>query len=258
MQVGSVTERATAMRSPVNWSLLGLVIQRASYGYELVQRFERAYGEALELSSPSQIYTALDILARHGLIELLPAEQAELSRQPKPHYRATPAGIEAYGEWLVAHFRREQRRSRLFVHQVSVLPARAALAVIERCEHECLKAATATSTAGKGRQAGDCARLAECLLDEEQRLTIDAHLAWIEYARRQLLADAASTSAPAPARTPASARTPAPASIQAAARTGSPRPAAAQTRGEASVVRTPARAQARANADSGARRRSAA
>src|SRR5258708_7307432 len=96
MQVGSVTERATAMRSPVNWSLLGLVIQRASYGYELVQRFERAYGEALELSSPSQIYTALDILARHRLIELLPpSESAEHSRQPKPHYRATAAGIEA-------------------------------------------------------------------------------------------------------------------------------------------------------------------
>jgi DNA-binding PadR family transcriptional regulator len=244
------------MRSPVNWSLLGLVIQRASYGYELVQRFERAYGEALELSSPSQIYTALDILARHGLIELLPpSEQAELSRQPKPHYRATAAGIEAYGDWLVAHFRREQRRSRLFVHQVSVLPARAALAVIERCEHECLTAATATSTAAGSRQAGDSARLAECLLGEERRLVIDAHLAWIEYARRQLLADAASSPAPASARTAASAR------MQAPARAGSAR-SAVQTRSEAGVVRTPARAQARANADSGARagarRRSAA
>jgi DNA-binding PadR family transcriptional regulator len=177
------------MRSPVNWSLLGLVIQRASYGYELVQRFERAYGEALELSSPSQIYTALDILVRHGLIELLPPPHtAEHSRQPKPHYRSTAAGRKAYVDWLVAHLRREQRRSRLFVRQVAVLPAEDALAVIERCERECLKAATATPTATEGEHAGDCAQLAASLIDEEQRLVIDAHLAWIEYARRQLRA----------------------------------------------------------------------
>ena len=51
------------MRSPINWALLGLVIQRPSYGYELVQRFERTYEDALELSSPSQVYTALDALS---------------------------------------------------------------------------------------------------------------------------------------------------------------------------------------------------
>ena len=63
------------MRSPLNWALLGLVIQRPSYGYELVQRFERTYEDALELSSPSQVYTALDALRRRSLIEELPAEE---------------------------------------------------------------------------------------------------------------------------------------------------------------------------------------
>ena len=177
------------MRSPINWSLLGLVIQKPSYGYELVQRFERAYGEALELSSPSQIYTALDILERHGLIELLPpSEAAELSRQPKPHYRVTPSGVTEYVDWLVSHVQTEQRRSRLFVHQIGVLPPHEALAVVERCERECLKAATAR--AGQGAE-GEAARnsaagLAMRLIDEEQRLVIDARLAWIEYARREL------------------------------------------------------------------------
>lgn len=40
------------MRSPLNWALLGLVIQRPSYGYELVQRFERIYEDALEPPAP--------------------------------------------------------------------------------------------------------------------------------------------------------------------------------------------------------------
>ncbi len=190
MGAGVVTERgAAAMRSPVNWSLLGLVIQRSSYGYELVQRFERMYGEALELSSPSQIYTALDILERRGLIELLPApETAELSRQPKPHYRVTPVGVGAYVDWLVSHVQNEQRRSRLFVHQIAVLPPLEALEVIERCEQACLKAATAAPAVSSDRQAGEGGQLAMRLIDEEQRLVIGARLAWIEYARRELRA----------------------------------------------------------------------
>lgn len=176
---------AAAMRSPINWSLLGLVIQRASYGYELIQRFERAYGGALELSSPSQIYAALDVLERRGLVEQLPAtETNESSRQPKPHYRVTAVGRAAYVDWLVSHVQNEQRRSLLFVHQIAVLPPADALEVIERCERECLKAATAEI--GRKSEDPDQTRLASRLADEETRLAIDARLAWIEYARRHL------------------------------------------------------------------------
>ena len=38
---------ATPMRSPVNWALLGLIIERPSYAYNLAQRFERRYGDTL-------------------------------------------------------------------------------------------------------------------------------------------------------------------------------------------------------------------
>jgi DNA-binding PadR family transcriptional regulator len=176
------------------------VIQRPSYGYELVQRFERTYGDALELSSASQIYTALDVLEKRGLIELVPPEElGETVRQPKPHYRVTPQGMAGYTSWLVAHVADEQRRSRLFAHQIAVLPPREALAVIDRCERECLSAATAAPLAGEGGEGA--ARLAERLIDEEERLVIDARLAWVEYARRQL-----SAAAGAPAARPKRAR----------------------------------------------------
>lgn len=140
----------------------------------------------------SQIYTALDTLERRGLIELLPPEDtAEPSRQPKPHYRVTSAGMSGYVDWLVSHVQDERRRSRLFAHQIAALPAQDALAVIERCERECLRAAT-TAPVGKKRQARETveslAHLAERLIDEEERLVIGARLAWIEYARRELRA----------------------------------------------------------------------
>jgi DNA-binding PadR family transcriptional regulator len=193
---------AAAMRSPVGWALLGLVIERPSYGYELMQRFERTYGNVLELSSPSQIYVALDTLGRKGLIEELPPEgpAAAVVRQPKPHYRATAAGLRGYQEWLIAQMRSERRRTRLFARQLAALEPGAALATIERYEYACLQEAR-EAPAGGGREpavaadggeepahAAGAAGLAARLVCEEERLAVGARLAWVEYARREFTA----------------------------------------------------------------------
>ncbi len=186
----AASERGAAMRSPLNWALLGLVIQRPSYGYELVRRFERAYADAIELSSPSQIYTALDALQRRSLVEELPVREVlELVRQPKPHYRATAEGVHGYQEWLIAHAGDERRRSRLFACQLAALAPPAALAVIERYEQACLREASGTSLAGAGEHSLDSASaLADRLVCEKDRLAMGARLQWIEYARRELRA----------------------------------------------------------------------
>jgi len=190
---------APAMRSPISWALLGLVIQRPSYGYELVQRFERTYEDALELSSPSQIYTALDTLARRSLIEKLPADDAapDALRQPKPHYGATAAGVRGYQDWLIAQVHEERRRSRLFARQLAVLAPRAALAVIERYEQACLEEAKRTPIATADHTSDDGASgLASRLVCEEDRLAVGARLSWIEYARREFRGLAAGQSPP--------------------------------------------------------------
>lgn len=181
-----------AMRSPINWALLGLVIQRPSYGYELVQRFERTYGEAIELSSPSQIYTALDSLARRELIETMhPDGEHDFGggRQPKPHYRATATGAREYEQWLVCQLQQERQRSRMFAQQLAALAPSAGMSVLERCERGLLAQARAPAPAaedadGADRRLGLSARL----VAEEDRLGIGARLEWIEYARQELRA----------------------------------------------------------------------
>lgn len=182
------------MRSPVNWALLGLLIQRPSYGYELVQRFERTYGETIGLSSRSQIYTAIDSLARRALIEHAHEELVgEPMRQPKLHYRATKDGIRSYERWLIEQVSDDERRSRVIAQHFATLPAEHALHVLERCAEVCLDAA--------GRLASDedehrCERpgaLAERLAGEEERLRAGAILSWIEYARSELRAAASGT-----------------------------------------------------------------
>src|ERR1700730_4770092 len=100
------------IRSHVRWAVLGLVIQRPSYGYELAHRFDDAYGDALKLSGSSYIYTALDALQRRSMIEDIPATRA--TRQPRPRYRATDFGVLSYKERLVAEIHEDRRRSRLF------------------------------------------------------------------------------------------------------------------------------------------------
>lgn len=187
-----VREReAATMRSPVNWALLGLMIERPSYGYELVQRFERTYGELLSLSSASQIYNALDALVRRGLIEEIETAAPSLSavRQPKLHYRATDEGVRRYQDRLIAHVTEERRRSRLFARELSALAPEAALAVIDRYEQLCLEQAASVKPATLPDHASDAnASLADRLASEDERLTMEAKLPWVEYARREFKA----------------------------------------------------------------------
>lgn len=170
------------MRSQVNWALLGLVIRRSSYAYELVHRFERSYGNSIELSSPSQVYVALDTLESKGLIRKVQrTPDAPGSRQPKPHYRVTPEGVLCFQEWLVAQAEQERTRSRLFTVQLAMLPADRALAVLDRYESACLEAASDRPAGRETRTLG----LAERLTLEDDRVTLEARLAWIQYARLQ-------------------------------------------------------------------------
>ncbi len=179
---------AGAMRSPVNWAVLGLTIERPSYGYEILQRFERNYGELLRLSSPSQIYTALDSLIERKLIEGTTESPAgAVSRQPRLHYRATEDGVRRYQEHLIGQAEEGRRRASLFTRELAALAPDAALAVLEHYEQICLtQAASPRSVPSAPTASEPSTSLADRLAAEEDRLALEAKLPWIEYARREL------------------------------------------------------------------------
>ncbi len=175
------------MHSPVNWALLGLVIERPSYAYELALRFERTYDGALSLSSVSHVYTALATLRERNLVEEVPGTQA--GARSKRRYQATAAGHAEHAQWLVAQVSDERRRQRLLVQQLGALartPARA-LEVLAEFEQACLAAATAAPPAGDQEGPGTT-RLVSRLVSEETRLAIAAKIEWAQYARAQLRA----------------------------------------------------------------------
>jgi DNA-binding PadR family transcriptional regulator len=187
MGVGSVREQASVpMHSPVNWALLGLVIERPSYAYELAVRFERVYEGALSLSSVSHVYTALATLRERELIEEAPG--ASVTVRSKRRYQATELGLAEHAQWVVGQIAEERRRQRLVMAQIGAL-ARSpqhAIDVLDAYEKACLAEAVGAPPAG-GEAPGTTGLVAR-LLGEETRLTIAARLRWAQYARAQLRA----------------------------------------------------------------------
>lgn len=175
------------MRSPVNWALLGLVIERPSYAYDLAQRFERRYGPALPVSNIGHIYTALGALGDRGLVEEIPGTRE--GRQPRPRYRATELGRSEYMEWLVGQVGEDRRKQHVFVLALAAFGSdpEQVLEVMRRCEQAWLQEGMSTPIAGEEPCASDVlAALLKRMIDEENRLSVGSKLAWIEYVRGEI------------------------------------------------------------------------
>lgn len=210
------------MRSAVNWAVLGLVIERPSYGYELFQRLERRYGGVLD-PPISQIYAALNALERAALIEPLPAEARAFEpderlrpaarRQPKVHYRATASGARAFREWVAEQMREDPRH----VELLRRIAGTAATGVdrtgtmrelVDAYERACVEEASklplppARDGVTPAVAAGE---LVERLVLAARRGLLDAHFAWIAYARKEIDAFERTRTRPGAADEPADA-----------------------------------------------------
>jgi DNA-binding PadR family transcriptional regulator len=178
------------MRSPINWAVLGLLIERPGHGYDLFQRFDSAYAGALELSTHSQINGALKALEQRSLIERLhPARPGPPARARTTAIvcRATAAGERAYREWLLAWSPRNADAPGVFARQLAALPTATALAVIERYEQACLSEASSTRVLrADGGAAGAALDLQARLVAEEKHLALTAKIQWARYARSQI------------------------------------------------------------------------
>ena len=175
------------MTSPVNWALLGLIIERESYAYELAQRFQRIYRNVISLSSASHIYTALGVLQGRLLVEQVPSERA--GRQPKPGYRATALGVESYGDWLVGYVREDRRRQVMLVLGLSALAGspQAVLGILERYEQAWIGPGDTTELFTlDSASTGPSGELITRILSERNELTTGAKLAWVSDARAAL------------------------------------------------------------------------
>jgi DNA-binding PadR family transcriptional regulator len=171
------------MKSPVNWALLGLIIERESYAYELARRFQSTYRDALTLSSTSHIYTALSVLEKRSLVEPVPG--SSVGRQPKPNYRATPGGVESYADWLVGYVREDRRGQVLFALGLSALASNPdwVAEILDRCEQAWLAPEDFNVD---GVPDGPGAELVLRILSAEKEPALAARLSWVGHVRQAL------------------------------------------------------------------------
>jgi DNA-binding PadR family transcriptional regulator len=83
------------------YAILGLVIERPGYGYQLAQRLEERFGSSA--FAPSGVYSALDQLSRDALVraagEMGPGHARRAA--PRTIYEATDEGVDHFEAWML-------------------------------------------------------------------------------------------------------------------------------------------------------------
>jgi len=82
-------------------AVLGLVIERPGYGYQLAQRLEERFGSSG--FAPSGVYSALDQLSRDELVRSAGEMGAGPARRAAPRtiYEATDEGVDHFEAWML-------------------------------------------------------------------------------------------------------------------------------------------------------------
>lgn len=180
------------LESPVAFAVLGLVIEKPSYGYNIWKRFGPRFGFLATSTSP--IYKALAGLTGAGLIEEMtgiPSVGVARGAKAGPSYRATAPGVRAYRRRVAERIREDPRREETLGHMVlaGIDGVAAALDLLDRYEEQCLlKLQDMTPAAGSWRALNDVSRLVERLITEGRRRAVDAELKWVDQARAELRA----------------------------------------------------------------------
>lgn len=179
----------------LKFGVLGLLLERRSYGYELVQRLTDRLGPAWQLN-PSAVYAALDQLEDTELIRESRRSDGSASRRDgetrrragRVVYEATETGETAFGRWMSsASLRGEPIRSELRLKLATGAPDHvpSLLEAIER-EHWRLRTLRVKIASSASGPVNDWPTQRHELLRTAALVRIDADLAWLASARAAL------------------------------------------------------------------------
>jgi DNA-binding PadR family transcriptional regulator len=120
--------------------VLGLLVERPGYGYDLQQRIDARLG-FLGLSE-SAVYKILERLEREGWIEETGQRRIGITRRgaPRVMYRATPLGLDHFRTWMATPCERALLRDELQAKLTVAVPEdlQDLLAIAEAQRRECL------------------------------------------------------------------------------------------------------------------------
>lgn len=180
----------------LKFAVLGLLVERPGYAYDLARRFEDTVGPAFKVHYGA-IYQALDALERDALVSgaLRDAQQeAEASdgayplddrrRRAGPHmvYETTDAGLHAYEAWIRAPARVEPLRGELALKVALSQPEHGPtlLALINDYELACLESLREHSSAAERANGEGSWRLSSSAIARERATRLlNAEIEWV-------------------------------------------------------------------------------
>jgi DNA-binding PadR family transcriptional regulator len=171
--------------SPLKGAVLGLLIERPSYGYELANRLSARLGPAWQIA-PKSIYPLLDQLERAGLAKSVVEPNPTSPRQQRTVYYPTEQAPAALSHWIGTSTPKEPLRADL---QAKIAVARIEdaprlLRMLDNYERECLELLEATCEEQLSIQSW------RTLLMDLTLEAADAHLRaeleWVTLARRRI------------------------------------------------------------------------
>jgi DNA-binding PadR family transcriptional regulator len=171
-------------------AVLGLVIQRPGYGYQLEQRVKERFGSAQFVSS--SIYKALGRLEKDRLIRVAGGEDllvGEAERQRRIKYEATPEGVYYFRQWLRASSSvplvREELQLRIAFCEPVELPR--LIEVIHGEEQVCLAMLSDFQRNIDQRESpaarNEWSRLMDMAVDHAEASFWDARIRWLQDVR---------------------------------------------------------------------------
>jgi DNA-binding PadR family transcriptional regulator len=173
------------------YAILGLVIERPGYGYQLAQRLEERFGSSA--FAPSGVYSALDQLSRDefvraaGEMGLGPARRAA----PRMIYEATDQGVDHFEEWILgsspAPPLRDELHMKIALCQPSNLPR--LIDLVYGQELSCQGRLRDLKDSAAGQENGDShdwPRLMRGLVRDAEIALWKSRIEWLQNARELL------------------------------------------------------------------------
>jgi DNA-binding PadR family transcriptional regulator len=190
-------------------AVLGLVIERPGYGYDLARRLRERFGSSR--FAPTGVYSALDQLSAEGLVQAAGSLSGDAAERAAPRtiYEATDSGREQFDQWMrsstsPAHVR-DELNMKLALSRPCDLPPLIELA--REQEEQCLARLEALRRSGPGEQQARAqgsglawTQVAGLLVRDAEARQLQARIEWLQRARAIMAKLARSTPADAPAR----------------------------------------------------------
>lgn len=173
------------------YAVLGLVIERPGYGYQLAQRLEERFGSSA--FAPSGVYSALDQLSRDEFVRSAGELGAGPARRAAPRtiYEATDEGVDHFEGWMLGSSPTPPLRDELHM-KIALCRPRNLPRLIDMVygqELACMGRLRDLKQISEGEAAGEAqewSRLMQVLARDAEVAMWKARIEWLQTARELL------------------------------------------------------------------------